>query len=942
MKETKLNRQQKQAVEHRNGPALIVAGAGTGKTKVIIDRLAYLVSSGVPKNQILCLTFTEKAAQEMLDRASEALNESYGVELNIYTFNGFGSEILREFAVEIGLNKNLKLVGDNGKVVLLREHLDSLGLDYFAPISRPEGQLANIADYFSKLKQQIITPEKYIDFVSKMPKSSQEEKLEKTRHSELSNAYKKYLEICRGQNIIDYDDQIYLLIDLLIRRPNVLEILNNRYKYIMVDEFQDTNPMQSKLIDLLAGKDKNLLVVGDDDQSIYGWRGATLANILDFSKNYKNSKQVTLTQNYRSTQKILDQAYQLIQNNNPNRLEIINNLDKKLLSTKGTGMVPSLHKFSRLDYELNWVAEDIKHRIEKGTNPGDIAVLARRKNTVSKIHNALDIKNVEHIVSGVSSSLYKNPLVASLIEVLRAITQHNNSNALYHTLVGPLFELDPQTLGRIASEARSNHENLEDSLKNHEDVVIKNALELIESWRELAGIKLVTSMVYTIIDSSGYKVKLYKEASTDQEYAYLTQVLGQWFYSLRDFEQVATMPTAFSYLENLPALEAEDETISDDQINLSLNLPVVMTAHKAKGLEWSIVYIVDLTQGSFPLTNNRSSLNLPTELSLISAADDQRAEERRLMYVATTRAKDELILTYSDSHTGVTTRKPSQFIEEFFDKNYAANSSGETNTLPLFEENTRVNEVKLPAKMYSGKNLHLTASQADDYLSCPLNFYYKHVLNVPEPPSANTKIGSLFHEFLEEINTAKKSGSPMPSLEPMLNKLNEEWPKVGFSSKIQRERAYNFSKNALANMHERMEMDAIIPLQIESPFRVQVPSSNLIISGRIDVILPIEGGIEIRDYKTSSGVSTPEKAKSRVSSNNQLTIYSVALRHTIDEDAVQVSLDFVQTGQIGTLKKRSKSLDTMEAKLAKAAEDIIAGNFLPGNNHDFCIHPFID
>ena len=938
-KPIKLNEAQQKAVNHDKGPLLVVAGAGTGKTSVIVERIVRLIKSGVDRKNILALTFTEKAAQEMLDRASDLLEESYGVELNIYTFNAFGAERLNEFAIEIGLSSNQKLIGDNGKIVLLRENIEVLGFDYFAPISRPDGLLSDIADYFSKLKQQLVKPKDYINFVNKMPAQDEEEKLDKQRHQELAKAYKIYQDIMSKRNIIDYDDQIYLLIQLLEARPNVLKILRERFQYITVDEFQDTNPMQSRLIDLLAGDTKNVFVVGDDDQSIYGWRGATLANILNFTKRYPSTNEITLIENFRSTQEILDSAWKLIQRNNPNRLEYINKLDKHLVASRRKGKAPIIKNFSRLDAELNWVAEDIKKRIENGTEPGKIAVLARSKNSVSRIHRMLEICNVEHTVSGITNDLYQQPAVAALLEALRTTTDQSDNMSLYHTLTGRLFKCDQQLISEALYKSRSDHEPLKDKLLSIKDDTITNALETVDEWRK-QSFGSIRELAYKIITDSGLKDYLYKNAQNDELAAEDLLALGQWFNSLYDFEKISTMPSATNYLDSLEALRAEGELIADDTDNILTTLPAVMTVHKAKGLEWDVVYVIDCTESSFPLKKGASGLQVPEELTTTSDADNHYNEERRLMYVAVTRARDQIILTHSQSHNGLTERKPSRFLIEMFE-NLDEPATVEENLIgvdSLESSNHITRLITLPSAMRQNENIVLTASQANDYLTCPLNFYYKHVLNVPEAPSAASSVGSLIHGLIQEINTSKRDGNNIPEIKPMLKKLEEEWPSVGYVSKTQRERALGFGLSAFEKLYERLITEPL-PISVEEPFRVHLPGSKFILKGRIDAVVPDGNGVQIRDYKTSTSVQTPEKAKSKTTSSNQLVMYALAWRLLHDEDPLTVCLDFVQTGQVGIVKKRSDSLDKMQAKLTQIAQDILDQKFPAGQSHEFCIHP---
>ncbi len=293
-----LNPAQRKAVDITDGPVLVVAGAGTGKTRVIVERIIRLIRDGIDPSAILALTFTEKAAGEMLDRVSEA-SLGAALDASVATFNSFGNDLLEAYGNEYGLS-NVRLLGDTGQLVFLREHLDAFELDYYSPVSNPHGQLSNLADYVSLLKQQLINPAMYRDYAESLPAGDDAEALDKRKYQELARFYDTYIQLCGAEQVIDFDDQLYLTIELLRARPNVLKQLQQRYRYMLVDEFQDTNPMQSALVDLLAGDARNVMVVGDDDQSIYGWRGATLANILDFRERYPSAQSITLTENYRS------------------------------------------------------------------------------------------------------------------------------------------------------------------------------------------------------------------------------------------------------------------------------------------------------------------------------------------------------------------------------------------------------------------------------------------------------------------------------------------------------------------------------------------------------------------------------------------------------------------------------------------------------------------
>ena len=935
-----LNSSQQAAVDITDGPALVVAGAGTGKTKVIVERIARLIRSGVDKQQILALTFTDKAAQEMLDRVGELLEQSYGVELNIFTFNAFGQELLREFAIEIGQSPNMQLIGDTGKVVLLRDNLDELALDYFSPISTPDAQLGYISDYFSQLKQQLVKPAEYLAHVNTMPDSNQEEALEKQRHTELANAFKTYLSICRARDIIDYDDQLYLLIELLEQRPNILKQLQQRYRYILVDEFQDTNPMQSCLLDLLAQNNQNIMAVGDDDQSIYGWRGATLANILEFKQRYPQAKEIALTENFRSTQAVLNASYQLIQHNNPDRLEVINGINKQLHAHRGDGPKPQVHGFSQFDAELNWVAKDIARRIASGTDPGSIAVLTRRNSGVQRMHTALDNHGIEHTVAGVADDIYRQPVISTMIEALKTVTDPHDDQALYHTLCGALFKLDAQELGSIGAAARRTHQPLYPALQASGNQQVSSALKQIAEWRKVAHELSVRDMSYKILDQTGLKAELLQQALNDQQSEFAVLSLGRWFQTLNDFAQVSTIASPVNYLQNLDALKAEGETITDDTGEILNTLPVIMSVHKAKGLEWSVVYIIDCSEHTFPLRRTRTSLAVPTELSRMSQADDHYSEERRLMYVATTRARDQLILTHSETHNGTTKRTPSRFLLEMQDhlKHQSLEQDTRQIRLELFSPNNQPRPpITLPAAMLSGDNLVLSASQVNDYLRCPLDFKYRHILNVPPEPNPASTVGTLFHGFIQQIHEAKLRHLAPPTLDELIGKLNENWPQEGYHSSKQRERAQKIALAALKQLHTRL-MHEPPPLASEEPFRVHIPNSRLILKGRVDAVIGHSDGVEVRDYKTATTADTPAKAKRSAQSSKQLEMYALAWRLKHGELPIIVSLDFVQTQQVGQVKKQAKTIDRLEQKLAEIAENILIGKFLPGHEHRFCRH----
>lgn len=934
-----LNKAQAKAVDILSGPVLVVAGAGTGKTRVITERILRLIDKGVEPNAIVALTFTEKAAGEMLDRIADS-SLKLALDVNIATFNGFGGELLRRYGNEWGLG-SLNLLGETGQLVFLREHLDELELDYFAPISNPDGQLANLRDYVSQLKQQLVKPESYLDYAQKLPSRDAAEKLEKTKHTELARFYAKYLRLCRAHQVIDYDDQLYLTVELLRARPNILRQLQAQYQYVLVDEFQDTNPMQSALVDLLAGEHQNLMVVGDDDQSIYGWRGATLANILDFKKRYPKAREITLIENYRSTQAILDAAYRLIQNNNPERLEVINKLDKHL-HAQHSGPVPKVQRFSTFEAELTHIAEEIAKRIKAGEHPAQIAVLARGRASVDRVHEILELHGVPHAVAGQKNNLYRQPSVLRLIEVLKAVADPTDNLALFHALSGPAFSLPHDELAAFNARARSEHRNLAEVITGSDNAVSKQALEQLAKWRELSQNQSVGSLAYDIITRTGWKSQLYAEAQNRADAYVQMLAVSEYFKTLRDFERASGLPSVQSYVLSLPTLEAGGNDFEDASLQISDSAVNVMTVHSAKGLEWSTVFIVDCLERLFPLAGgNRSSLVVPAALHKVaSAADDQMAEERRLMYVAVTRARRELFLSYSGRHGSGANRTPSRFIAEMFDDaedTEDVEQADQTNLELFAPKQSGQTVAPLPAQMLKGDILSLSASQIECWLNCPQDFYYKHVLAMPEPLSPLAAYGTAIHDAIRAIFDGRRAGQP-PTLATLKSRVEQALPQAGYASAGHRDRHRAQVIKSLQVIYKRFTNEEL-PTQDEADFAVKIPDLPLKITGRMDAIYERPDGTEIRDFKTSTSVTTPEKAKQRASSSGQLTVYALAWQLSRGELPKLLTLDFVETSQIGSVRKTQRGVDTLSGKLAAMNEQLRNGHYPPGRDHSHCSHP---
>src|SRR3989339_1582938 len=328
---TKLNSEQKEAVEHGTGPLLIVAGAGTGKTTVITQRIANLIEKSMAKpEEILAVTFTEKAAFEMEERVDKLLDIGY-VDLWISTFHSFCERILRENALDIGLSNDFKILDNTSGWLLARQNLDKFDLKYYKALGNPTKFIQALISHFSHCKDQEVYPENYLEYADTLKTTDNgPEDQETERITEIANAYHVYQQILLENSALDFGDLINYCLKLFKKRPHILKKYREKFKYILVDEFQDTNWSQYELIKLLAEPANNLTVCADDDQAIYRWRGASFSNIVQFKKDFPDAEQISLIQNYRSTQDILDLSYKFIKANDPDRLECVNKISKKL------------------------------------------------------------------------------------------------------------------------------------------------------------------------------------------------------------------------------------------------------------------------------------------------------------------------------------------------------------------------------------------------------------------------------------------------------------------------------------------------------------------------------------------------------------------------------------------------------------------------------------
>ncbi len=453
-----LDPDQLRAVTHGDGPLLVVAGAGTGKTQVITRRIAWLIATHRAKpSEILALTFTDKAADEMAVRVDQLVPYGY-TDTAISTFHAFGDGLIREHALELGLPTDLRVLTRAEVVIFLREHLFEFELDAYRPLGDPTRFLAALATLFSRCKDEDISPADYaahadrvaveaaalaeaagVDDARRERAASAGE--EARRQAELARAYATYQSLLAANGCIDFGDQVALALRLVRTSAGARTAIAGRFRYILVDEFQDTNRAQAELVAALAERHRNVTVVGDDDQAIYAFRGAAIDNILDFRERYVGARTVVLRRNYRSLAPVLDAAYRLIRFNDPDRLEVRTGILKRLRAQRSAAAPPPvrLEVFATGSEEADWIAAEIGRRIEAGAAPRDHAVLVRANGHADPILRALNMAGIPWRFSG-TSGLYARPEVRLLLAFLRVVADLGSSVDLYALAASDVYE----------------------------------------------------------------------------------------------------------------------------------------------------------------------------------------------------------------------------------------------------------------------------------------------------------------------------------------------------------------------------------------------------------------------------------------------------------------------------------------------------------------------
>jgi DNA helicase-2/ATP-dependent DNA helicase PcrA len=626
-----LNPVQREAVVYGDGPLLLFAGAGSGKTRVLTHRVAYLIAMHhVLPRHILAVTFTNKAAQEMKERIEKLVGDNVGKHLWVGTFHATCARLLREFGEKIGLDRDFVVYDDSDQVTLIRECMTQLSLDEkkFAPRA--------LLSRISSAKEKLVSPEDWQEHFAGLFEDV------------AGRVYPLYQEKLKQNNALDFDDLLTEAVSLLRQRQEVLERLQDRYRYILVDEYQDVNHVQYVFLKLLAAKRRNLCVVGDDDQSVYGWRGADVGLILQFEQDYPDARVLKLEQNYRSTKNILAAAYGVVRHNRGRK-------DKKLWTDNDHGVPLTRNDAENEQEEAVWLARMMREEVTAGRRTwGDYAVLYRTNAQSRVLEDMLRNWYVPYrIVGGVR--FYERKEIKDVLSYLRAINNPADSISLRRILNVPARGIGATSLAAIEEEVNGSGRSMWDVL-SHIDTLSALQPRTRAKIAEFAGLiarlraeresSTVTEMTQRVLDRTGYRRALEEENSPESQ-ARLENV-GELLSVTTEYEAQTDAPSLSGFLEQV-------SLVSDiDSLDAGTDAVTLMTLHAAKGLEFPVVFLVGMEEGVFP--HARSMEN-----------DRQLEEERRLCYVGITRAKEELYVSCANRRTffgSVGYNPPSRFLKE--------------------------------------------------------------------------------------------------------------------------------------------------------------------------------------------------------------------------------------------------------------------------------------
>jgi len=950
-----MNAAQRRAIEHGEGPLLVIAGAGTGKTRVITERIRHLFErdNSLLGENILGLTFTKKAAGEMLRRVRKSCGErADGITLT--TFHSFCETILKE-----GAPGRLPLETVD-HWILLRRNMRRLKLEKYRRLAEPGQFLTDFIQFFSRCQDELVSCEKYQEYAgglaaklnaerSQLDEETYKERLEEVeKQGEIARAYRASEELLREKNAVAINGLMTEAVKLLENDEALREKLQNRFRHILVDEFQDTNIAQLRLLELIAAPARNIVVVGDNDQAIYRFRGASFGSFKLFLQRFAGWKdgkdstklRVLLQENYRSTPNILRVATQAISHN-----ETSADFPNKVLNAnKAEGERVRIAELASAEHEASWVAGEIERGYRAGRHWKDFAVLYRQHAHRDLLVEELSRRKIPFVISNLS--ILEHPLVRDVLGYLRLIAHPYDDVACARVLAAPAWGLEAPDIVRLAERARKERKAIYDVLQLPQgELPFDGSHAALETLLAFLGEQRKTIRRRTareILSDVAEWLEIAQRASQqDRKYVQrLAEFVKEWE-PKSETRQLGEFLEYLDYFQQANATIALEDDVPGDAVQL-------MTVHAAKGLEFPQVFVIRVNSRAFPAGDRKPLFEFPLELMKeeLPQGDYHTQEERRLFYVALTRAEERLTLTTIAERKG----KVPLFIEDILmepaikrrdvlqiapkvavaaeEKPPAPSQTGDSQLFPAVGLPKIFSRIAEWAESYFPvipEPLKLSPSSVMAYRSCPQQFLFEKLWLIEGEAKATLTFGRVVHSTIKRTMLEMKKGRDLP-FEEVQRIYETEWSAIGFEDDYQEQEYKKDGLEQLRTFHAAMMASLPKILEQEKSFELDL-ENNVIVKGRIDQINSLEGSlgrkdVEIVDYKTGK----PRK-DSDAKKDLQLSIYAIAVKEILELNPVRLVFHYLQNNHRQETTRDAKQLDEAQKMVQEAAAEIRAGEF---------------
>ncbi|MGB2621137.1 MAG: UvrD-helicase domain-containing protein [Candidatus Acidiferrum sp.] len=950
----KLNDAQRRAITHGEGPLLVIAGAGTGKTRVITERIRHLLQSdeSLSGGNILGLTFTNKAAGEMKARVVRATGER-GKDVTLATFHAFCESLLKEAAPE-------RLMIDKvDHWILLRRNLERLKLDKYRRLADPGQFLNDFVEFFSRCQDELVSSEDYQRYADGLSAQLETERAaldedtykeraeEVALQQEIARAYRASEELLREKKRVSFGSLITGAVELLEKNAELRHSLQEKYRYILVDEFQDTNIAQLRLLELLTGDKRSIVAVGDNDQAIYRFRGASFGSFKLFLERFAGWREgedstkfrVSLVENYRSTPNILRVATQVIAQNT-----VSADFPKKVLSAnKEESEKVRIVELETEEDEARWIAGELQRLHAAGRKWRDFAVLYRQHAHRDELAEELSRRKIPFVISKLS--ILDHPLVKDVLAYLRLIATPFDDIACARVLAAPAWGLEPADLVRLAERARKEKKALYDMLQvpqgqlpfDSSHAALPRLVEFLSEQRKTLRRRTAREILGELLE---WLEVAQRASAHDRKYVTrLTEFAKEWE-PKSETRGLAEFVQYLDYYSQAGGTISLEEDFPGDAVQL-------MTVHGAKGLEFPQVFLLRINNKKFPATERSRVFEFPAALMKEGEPAEQFhiQEERRLFYVALTRAENRLTLTTLAEKKG----KIPVFLEDILmdpaikrrDVHHLSPKPPEI-AAPAKKETADGADAQLfpastePPKIFSriadwalafhpptAEPLTLSPSAVSGYRSCPQQYLFSRSWSLKEGPKAMLSFGSVMHTTIKRFIDQLRKGVKLP-FEEVARIFETEWSSAGFEDEYQESGYKKDGLEQLRAFHAALLEAPPQVLEQEKSFELPL-ENNVTIIGRMDQVNSLgRNDVEIVDYKTGKPKKDADAKK-----DLQLSLYALAAKEIFEWNPVRLVFHYLQNNQTQATTRDAKQLDEAQKIVLETAADIRAGEFPP-------------